>query len=72
MHCHHELIAIKLTVSVAVAAILRSKGARWFYDFCVLSGQLRLIPLILTRSNYHDQLFTGGHLSGLGHLHQFK
>ena len=69
---YQELVAMELTVGVAVAASLRSNSARLLYDSCVLSCQLRLMPLIATRSNYDDHLFTGGLLFGLRHRHRFE
>ena len=69
---HQELVAIELTVGVAVLAIVRSKGASLLHDSCVFSCQLTLIPLITTWSNHDDHLLTCWRLVGLGHPHRFE
>ena len=69
---HQELVAMELTVGVAVVASVRSEGARLLDDSSVLSCQLSLIPLIPTRSNHDDHLLTGRPLFGLGHPHRFE
>ena len=63
---------MELTVGVAVAAILKSESTLLLYDSLVLSCQLSLIPLIPTRSNHDDHLFTDGQLFGLGYPHRFE
>ena len=69
---HQELVAMELTVLVAVVAIVRSNRARLIQDSSVLSSQLSLIPFIPTWSNNDYHLLTGGRLFGLGHPHRFK
>ena len=63
---------MKLTVGVAVAAIIRSEIAGLLNDSCVLSRQLSLIPLIPTPSNHDYHLLTGGRLFGIGHPNRFE